>query len=321
MIQMDVEAANLPSPPTTEAQYSHNWNLMATLKKRILAIRSKMAKQSDKVYHENGLCYLFTCVYAKMIEGEPNNINNNDVQYPDSEKVESQEVFSIFQKLQIPGDVIDIDDKGDNKGDDDDDDAPSSKRAPKEGKDKEGPGPSGTPPAKEPKEAPQKGKGTAQGHERKSPSSKDKAQLQLEPAKVMESAMKGQARSTFIANPLLGIPNMVPSSANISAGKETDPHIELYHYVELQAMPTLKLCNHCILLQKALGSSLSLLESLRLSSAEIEGEHEKMKSRIKGNEEQLANVTTELLQAKEQLETGTSKPKRAPRGAAAKSRS
>ena len=43
-----------------------------------------------------------------------------------------------------------------------------------------------------------------------------------------------------------------------------------------------------------------------------------MKSRIKGNEEQLANVTTELLQAKEQLEIGTSKPKRTPRGAAAK---
>lgn len=86
---------------------------------------------------------------------------------------------------------------------------------------------------------------------------------------------------------------MVPSSANILAGKETDSHIEIYHFVELQAMPTLKLCNHCVLLlQKALGSSLSLLESLRLSSVEIEGEHEKMKSRIKGNEEQLANVTT-----------------------------
>ena len=199
MIQLDVEAANLPSSPTTEAQYFHNWKLMATLKKRILAIRSKMAKQSDKVYHENGLCYLFTCVYGKMIEGEPNNINNinninnKDVQYPDSEKVDSQEVFSMFKKLQIPGDVIDIDDKGDNKGDDDDDDAPSSKRAPKEGTDKEGSGPSGTPPAKEPKETPQKEKGAAQGHEKKSPPSKEKALLQLEPAKIMEAAMKGQA--------------------------------------------------------------------------------------------------------------------------------
>ena len=35
MIQLDVEVANLPSSPTTEAQYSHNWNLMATLKTRI----------------------------------------------------------------------------------------------------------------------------------------------------------------------------------------------------------------------------------------------------------------------------------------------
>ena len=111
-----------------------------------------------------------------------------------SEEVESQEVFSMFKKLQIPGEVIDIDDKGDNKGDDDEDDTPSSKRAPKESKDKEGPGPSSTPPAREQKETPQKEKSIAQGHEKRSPPSKEKALLlQLEPAKVMEAAMKGQA--------------------------------------------------------------------------------------------------------------------------------
>lgn len=142
--------------------------------------------------------------------------------------------------------------------------------------------------------------------------------MQLEPTKVMEAVMNGQAQSTFISNPLLGISNMVPSSATILAGKETDSHIELYHYVELQGMPTYKLCNHCILLQKALGASLSLLESLCLSSTELEGKHEKMKSRIKRNEEQLANVTPELLQAKEQLETDSSKKKREPRGTTAK---
>ena len=87
--------------------------------------------------------------------------------------------------------------------------------------------------------------------------------------------MKVQAQSTFIANPLLGIPNMVPSNATISVGKETDSHIELYHYVELQGMPVYKLCNHCVLLQKALGASLSLLESIRMSSNELEGEHER----------------------------------------------
>ena len=38
MIQLDVEAANLPSSPTTETQYPHNWKLMAMLKKRILAV-------------------------------------------------------------------------------------------------------------------------------------------------------------------------------------------------------------------------------------------------------------------------------------------
>ena len=79
---------------------------------------------------------------------------------------------------------------------------------------------------------------------------------------------------------------MVPSSTTILTSKETHSHIELYHYVELQGMPTHKLCNHCVLLKKALGSSLSLLESLCLSSTELEGEHEKMKSKIKGNEEQ-----------------------------------
>ena len=112
-----------------------------------------------------------------MTKGEPNNINNKDVQYPASEEVESQEVFSMFKKLQIQVEVIDIDDKGDNKGDDDDDDTPSSKRTPKESTTKEGPRPSGTPPAKEPKETPQKGKGAAQGHEKKSPSPKEKALL------------------------------------------------------------------------------------------------------------------------------------------------
>ena len=80
MIQLDVKAANLPSSPTTKAHYSsNNWKIMATLKKRILAIRSKMARQSDKVYHENGLYYLFSCVYGKLLKGEPNNIKNKDV--------------------------------------------------------------------------------------------------------------------------------------------------------------------------------------------------------------------------------------------------
>lgn len=134
----------------------------------------------------------------------------------------------------------------------------------------------------------------------------------------MGEAMKSQAQSTFIANPLLGIPNMVPSSAKVVAGKETDSHIKLYDYVELQGLPTYKLWNHYALLQKALGASLSLLESLRLSSSELGGEHEKMKSKIKENEGQLANVTIELLKAREKLEAGSSKTKRAPRGAAAK---
>ena len=85
----------------------------------------------------------------------------------------------MFKKLQIPGEVIDIDDKGDNKGDDDDDDTPSSKRTPKESTAKEGPWPSSTPPAKEPEETPQKEKGAAQGHEKRSNPSKEKAQSLL----------------------------------------------------------------------------------------------------------------------------------------------
>ena len=39
----------------------------------------------------------------------------------------------------------------------------------------EGPGPSSTPPAKEPKETPQKEKGAAQGHEKRSTPTKEKA--------------------------------------------------------------------------------------------------------------------------------------------------
>ena len=128
-----------------------------------------------------------------MIEGEPNSINNKDVQYPASEEVESQEVFSMFKKLQIPGEVIDIDDKGEAKGDDDDDDTPSSKGTPREDTAQERPKPSSTPLAKEPKETPQKGKGATQGREKRSTPTKEKALLQLEPAKVMKAVMKGQA--------------------------------------------------------------------------------------------------------------------------------
>ena len=51
----------------------------------------------------------------------------------------------MFKKLQIPGEVMDIDDKGDTKGDDDDDDAPSSKGTPKEDTAQEKPEPSSTP--------------------------------------------------------------------------------------------------------------------------------------------------------------------------------
>ena len=66
---------------------------MATLKKKILAIQLKIAKQSDKSYHENGLCYLFSCVYEKILKGELNKIGNKDIQYPTNETVETKKVF------------------------------------------------------------------------------------------------------------------------------------------------------------------------------------------------------------------------------------
>ncbi|KAI5075987.1 hypothetical protein GOP47_0008052 [Adiantum capillus-veneris] len=88
-----------------------------------------MAKQSDKWYHDNGLCYLFSCVHENMLKGKPGRIENKDVQYPTREEVEMEEVFSMFTKLQIPGEVINLDDNKD-KGDNDDD-APGSKETPR----------------------------------------------------------------------------------------------------------------------------------------------------------------------------------------------
>lgn len=102
-----------------------------------------------------------------MLKGEPNNIKNKDVQYlATSEEVEAQEVFSIFKNLQVPGEVIDIDDKGGAKGDDDDDDTPSSKGTPRQDTTQERSKPSSNPPAKEPKETSQKGKGATQDREK-----------------------------------------------------------------------------------------------------------------------------------------------------------
>lgn len=49
-------------------------------------------------------------------------MDKKDVQYPSCEEVDTEEVFLTFKKLQIPGEVINVDLEKHDKGDDEDDD-------------------------------------------------------------------------------------------------------------------------------------------------------------------------------------------------------
>lgn len=44
----------------------------------------------------------------------------------------------------------------------------------------------------------------------------------------MEVAMREKVKSTFFANSLIGLPNVVPTSIEEVARKDIDPYIELY---------------------------------------------------------------------------------------------
>ena len=92
-------------------------------------------------------------------------------------------------------------------------------------------------------------------------------------SKLLQGAMKDKVSSIFIHNPLLGLPNETPATAEIVAGRETDPNIELFHQSTLQEMPLHKLLVHTLLLQKAANASLNILEGLRIRQKDLEEEN------------------------------------------------
>lgn len=134
----------------------------------------------------------------------------------------------------------------------------------------------------------------------------------------MQEAIKGKVLSTFVANPMIGIPNATLMVTSIKSRKETDPFIEIYLGSKLPLLQPHNLLNHCALLQNALNSSLDLTEGLCLQNKDLEDENERMKRRSKNANDDLIKVTKQLLTMQQQEEPASSKPKRAPRGAATK---
>ena len=130
--------------------------------------------------------------------------------------------------------------------------------------------------------------------------------------------MKEKAHSSFVANPLIGLPNEVPTSTQIVAGKDTDPYIEIYPLSELPMLPHHTLLHHCALLQKALNAALGFMEVLCLSNKDLEEENNRMQHRVTSGGDDLVRVTHQLLTAQQQLDKAPSKPKRATKGTAAK---
>ena len=116
MINLNEEQLTLPSFIGSEVQYAKNWLIMKTLKRRILDIRARMIKQVGKLYHENGLCQLFSRVHQQLTQAMDGNLHlmeKDDIQYPSAEEVSQDEVFQHFKSLRIPGvdSIIDIDGK------------------------------------------------------------------------------------------------------------------------------------------------------------------------------------------------------------------
>ena len=93
-----------------------------------------MIKHEEKLYHENGLCHLFSKVHQRLVQAMEGNmvlIEKEDIRYPTVEEVNQDEVFQHFKILQILG-VDSIDDIEENdKGGNDDDDTPDTKGPPR----------------------------------------------------------------------------------------------------------------------------------------------------------------------------------------------
>jgi len=98
MINLEGAEVSLPPIKNAKAQYEENWKIMAELKNRIITLRPKLLQQSNKVYHENGLCHIFSCVYQQISKaqfyGQIVNMEHEDVQYPC--------VRRSFDKLHTP---------------------------------------------------------------------------------------------------------------------------------------------------------------------------------------------------------------------------
>ena len=191
ILDMEPMPEELPTFATHQEQYKKNWKIMANIRKEIIVIRKKMLPISNKFYHHNGLCLLFTCIHSKMLAAQENNVQSmekEDIHYPTKDEVADDQVYDTFLKLQIPGEPIDLVFDDDEKKDDDDDhhDPKSLGKDDAEPKDSTKPPPSTSPP----KDGRDKGKGVAEG-------SNNHLHHPNSPPKVMEAAMKEKAQFLF----------------------------------------------------------------------------------------------------------------------------
>ena len=233
-------------------------------------------------------------------------MEKEDIHYPAKEEVADDEVYQKFLKLQIPGEPIDLVSDDEDKGDDDDDHQNPKDSSQDDANPRDHTKP--TTPKSPPKDGTDKGKEITEGTGRSSPPT-------TSPPKVMEAAMKTKVNSSFVANPLIGLPNEAATSTRTTAGKETDPFIEIYPTSELPTLPTHTILQHAALLQKALTTALSMIELLRLTNTDLNEEHDRMTNRVKEKEADLVRVADELLQAQEKPNT---RAKRATKGATSK---
>ncbi|MCO5611736.1 hypothetical protein L7F22_065994 [Adiantum nelumboides] len=154
MIILEAEDIFLPNYSCNQALYEENWKIMASIKQQILTLRPQRIKEGSKLYHENGLRHLFSCVHKKLtqaMKGNNESLKSKDIQYPLSEEVDREEVYTDFKKLQIPGIdhiIIDSDDKPED-GDDDEDDSTNKRSPPKDGGKKDSQNPPRSDPSKE----------------------------------------------------------------------------------------------------------------------------------------------------------------------------
>ena len=233
-------------------------------------------------------------------------MEKEDIQYPLGDTAEDDEIYKNFMQLQIPGETISINfDDDDKKDDDDDSNTPQGPQDNNTCKQDLASHPPSQPPladdqAKD-KDAPQdKDNGTSHG----------KTQADKGSPRVMEDAMKGKVKSSFVSNPLLGLPNSTPTSARIVVDKEKDPYIEIIIVSELPRLLHLQLINNCNLIQKTLGSTLNLMEILRTSKQYIEEEHKGCKKQQEEASTVLAKTTQELMADHQQIEDTPTPPKK-----------